>query len=828
VPQSSGPASKLENSNDLRADPRVRILNALIVSVLGWVILYGAVLLPRFSRPPTAAGALLALLAATSVSAMLFLRRGALRKSAAVFLFGTCLTATVLVYWAGGIYSPALVLYAPIPMAAAWLLGHRGATLFSGACLIAVLGLALAELTGHPSPRYFAGNPIVIWAAFGLAIGIAALPVVVLLRTLDESLAAAREGIAELRATEEALRRERDVVHRIMETSPVGIIALDAEGRISFVNSSGERILGVTREEAARRIHSDAIWQTTNHDGAPYPAEEQPFRQVQKHRGVLNDVRLAISRPDGRRVLLSVNAAPVLTPDGKFDGMVASLDDMTERARIDKELQKYREGLEELVRQRTAELVVARDQALAANHAKTVFLANMSHEFRTPLNAILGLATLMNSQLEPSSDHHRQLRLIQRSGEHLLDLLNDVLDMAKIEAGAITVNNVLSDLSDLASGVVELMRPRAEEKGLRVFVQRTPACPQYVHTDARKIRQILINLISNSIKHTQQGHVSIRFDAEDGETLLLKIEVSDTGSGIAPEDQARLFDPFVAVGDRVADSAALGLAITRQYVERMGGTIRVESAPDCGARFHIRLPVAAADPAASLPGIAGRAIAPSLAPGQPAFRVLIVEDQRENRIILHQLLAAAGFEVQTVEDGAAAIRAFRSWRPHFIWMDWRLPVIDGRQATRTIRDSPGGPEVKIAALTTSVFPNERAAILSAGADDVVRKPFHPGDIFECMARLLELRYAPADAGEPSLPGDDLDAEAVRSLPEALRVELAEALISLDVPRITDAISRASGCDPRVGRALARSADSLEFTAILTALRPPAEIRRETA
>jgi CheY-like chemotaxis protein len=335
-------------------------------------------------------------------------------------------------------------------------------------------------------------------------------------------------------------------------------------------------------------------------------------------------------------------------------------------------------------------------------------------------------------------------------------------------------------------------------------------------------------LISNSIKHTQEGHVSIRFDAEDGETLLLKLEVSDTGSGIAPEDHARIFDAFVQAGNHLTGSTGLGLAITRQYVERMGGTIRVESAPGSGSRFYVRLPVAVADDAASFPSDAGRESVPSLAPGQPAFRILIVEDQRENRIVLHRLLRAAGFEVQTVEDGAAAVRAFRSWRPHLIWMDWRLPVMDGRQATRAIRAVPGGPAVKIVAVTASVFPHEREAILSAGADDVVRKPFRPGEIFECMARLLNLRYAPRDADARPRSNDDLDPEALRSLPKELRAELSDALLSLNVPRIRDAISRASEYDPQIGRALARSADFLEFTAILTALRPAAGARKGTA
>ena len=652
-----------------------------------------------------------------------------------------------------------------------------------------------------------------------LATIIAALPVMVVLRTLNESLAAANHWITELRHAQDELRRERDLVSRIMETSPVGIVAVNRDGAITFINSSGERILGGSRHEITGRTYNDPAWTTTSHEGSPYPDDEYPFRQVQRSGRALHDVRLAIRQADGRRVLLSVNAAPVWSADGKFDGMVASLEDMTERARVEGEIRRYREGLEELVRQRTEELVAARDQAMAANNAKSVFLANMSHELRTPLNAILGFAGLIADADGVPAEHLAKLQVIRRSGEHLLELINDVLDMAKIEAGGAAIDSRPTDLNDLALRVVDMMRSRSEEKGLGLLLVQTPAFPRFVRTDAAKVRQILINLLSNAIKYTQEGNVSLRLDAETTSRLLLKMEVADTGIGIAAEDQKRIFKPFVQVAGSRPGGTGLGLALTLQYVELLGGTITVESALGHGSVFRVTLPAEAADPVGAFDADAEFARVTGLAPGQPRFRVLIVEDEQENRKLLQELLAGAGFDVKVVADGAAGVRAFQSWQPHFIWMDWRMPIMDGRQATNAIRAMEGGREMKIAVVTASAFAEERAEILAAGVDEFVRKPFRPEDVFASMARLLGVQYTFDErrAMREQQPGWTLTPGALAVLPEGMRQELADALTSLDTARISEMIRRASELDGDLGAKLSRQADSLAFTPILKAL-----------
>lgn len=803
----------------LEGNPTANLLHVLLVGLLLWTVGHTILFVATpFILRRAVSVALLLYLAISAIIALLLLRRGSLHNASIVYLWGVGLLASVLVCLSGGSRSPALVLYAAIPISAAWLLGYRAALITSLACLLIPLGMGIAETLGDGFPRYFTGTPLSSWSIFFLATIIAALPVLVVLRTLNESLVAAHHWISELRQTQDDLRRERDLVNRIMETSPVGIVAVDREGAITFVNSSGERIFGATRHEILRRAYNAPEWKATSHEGSPYPDDEHPFRQVQQSGRALHDVRLAISKPDGRRVLLSVNAAPVWSADGKFEGMVASLEDMTERARVEDELRRYREGLEELVRQRTGELVAARDHAMAANNAKSVFLANVSHELRTPLNAILGFAGLIADSERVPPEHLAKLRVIQRSGEHLLELINDVLDMAEIEAGGFTTDISSTDLNDLSLQVVDMMRTRAEVKGLSVLVEQTPAFPRFARTDAAKLRQILINLVSNAVRYTEQGHVTLRLDAETTGRLLLKLEVADTGIGIAAEDQERIFKPFVRLAGSHPGGTGLGLALTRQYVQLMGGRISVESALGRGSVFRVVLPAEVSDTESAAPDLESARVI-GLAPGQPRYRVLIVEDEQENRMLLEELLAGAGFDVRAAADGAAAVGAFQSWQPNFIWMDWRMPVMDGGQATSAIRAMEGGRQTKIAAVTASAFADERAAILAAGVDEFVRKPFRPEDIFECMARLLGVRYTFGKRGAvPEQEADlSLTSDALAVLPERLRQELADALLSLDKGRVTEVIRRASELDKHLGATLSRHADSLAFTPIFKAL-----------
>ncbi|HEY9694360.1 MAG TPA: PAS domain S-box protein [Oculatellaceae cyanobacterium] len=437
-------------------------------------------------------------------------------------------------------------------------------------------------------------------------------------------------------------------------------------------------------------------------------------------------------------------------------------------------------------------------RSVEANRAKSIFLANMSHELRTPLNAILGFAQLMERDAALTSHQRESLAIINRSGEHLLNLINDVLEMSKIESGRIVLNPTAFNLHLLLQTLQEMFQVRTQAKQLSLYFEIAPDLPQYVVTDEGKLSQVLINLLGNAVKFTQVGGVTLRvlvFNDQkqrktDNEALRILFEVQDTGKGIAPEEMDNLFQPFVqtASGIQTKEGTGLGLTISRQFVQLMGGDIQITSSVDCGSTFSFEVPVTLAEPLAeSQQFTKGRVL--KLAPNQPVYRVLIVDDRQENRELIWQLLQMVGFETRTATNGQEAIAIWQQWHPHLIWMDMRMPVIDGYEATRRIRAQENGSRTAIIALTASAFEEQQATVLAAGCDDFVRKPFREPVLFEKMAEHLGVHYVYEE--KESLPASHftLHASDLTVMPVEWIAQLNQAALAVDAEEILQLIEQ---------------------------------------
>ncbi|MBE9010288.1 response regulator [Pseudanabaenaceae cyanobacterium LEGE 13415] len=414
------------------------------------------------------------------------------------------------------------------------------------------------------------------------------------------------------------------------------------------------------------------------------------------------------------------------------------------------------------------------EAAEAANRAKSMFLSNMSHELRTPLNVILGFSQLLLRGGSLTTQQKEYLDTINRGGEHLLTLINDVLEMSKIEAGRVTLTSIDVDLHKLLHWVQQMFQMKAQSKGLQLLLQIAPDVPRFIHTDESKLRQVLVNLVGNAVKFTERGAIALRAKLSD---TLLQFEVEDTGAGIAPDDLSRLFQPFVQTesGQKAHEGTGLGLAISQKFVNLMGGEITVSSTVGMGTlfRFSIQLSIANSTPQSTT---ISRQTVVDLAPDQPIYRILIVEDKAENRQVLRELLTSVGFEVQEAVNGLEAIELWERWQPHLIWMDIRMPVMDGYEATQRIRAASNRKNLPIIiAVTGSVFEEDRKIAIAMGCNDFVRKPFQVEIIFEKMAESLGVRYQYADTELNEItPLTALTSTDLNIMPAKWRHELHQA------------------------------------------------------
>jgi signal transduction histidine kinase/ligand-binding sensor domain-containing protein/ActR/RegA family two-component response regulator len=462
----------------------------------------------------------------------------------------------------------------------------------------------------------------------------------------------------------------------------------------------------------------------------------------------------------------------------------------------------------------------AREAAEAANRAKSVFLANMSHEIRTPLNAVLGYSQLMLRDPAVNRGARDSLNIINRSGEHLLTLINDILDMSKIEAGRVTVTPAVFDLFELLSDLEMMFRLRADARDLTFQVLVESPCETCIEADKGKLRQVLVNILGNAIKFTETGSVTLRISMKRraDESLRMFFAVEDTGPGIAPEEQRELFRPFAQSesGRRNKGGTGLGLAISRELVRLMGGDIMLKSEPGNGSTFCFEIPIRSGA-GGTIPPETDRRRVIGLRPGTEAPRVLVVDDEPNNRGWLTSLLTTVGFAVREAENGEAGIRLWQDWRPRLILMDMRMPVMDGMEATRGIRALPGGRETVIFALTAGALEENRQAAMDSGVDDFVSKPFSADELLLKTQRYLSLEFHFEEGSPPGREwrraGQATETDVCRNLPTDLIAQLQHAVANGEKDLIDDLIERAAERDGMAARILRQLADDYEYDAL---------------
>ena len=487
----------------------------------------------------------------------------------------------------------------------------------------------------------------------------------------------------------------------------------------------------------------------------------------------------------------------------------------------------FEQAKTEIIERKLAESALQKAVVAAdtANRAKSEFLSSMSHELRTPLNAILGFSQVMVRDSSLHNQHQQHVEIINRASEHLLSLINDILEMSKIEAGRTKLNESSFNLIELLETLEKMFRLKAVSKNLQLIFEVADGVPHFVKGDEGKLRQILINLLGNAIKFTETGSVTLQvkmkveeswavetaeftdiqtkpadagsnhseslavetaeftglqtkpadagsqqcahggFDWVDAnsirpvflqksEFLRLQFEIEDTGPGIAAEEMNKLFEPFeqTQTGGKSQQGTGLGLPISRKFVQMMGGDITVSSTPDLGSKFAFDIQIRLADPT-EVKMLKPQKKVIGLAPDQPEYRILVVDDRADNRLVLVRLLSSIGLLVREAENGQEAIAVWEDWQPQLIWMDMRMPVMDGYEATKQIKAHPLGKTTVIIALTASAFENERKSILAAGCDDFLPKPFEANILFAKMEDFLGIRYVyeePIDTNDTKL------------------------------------------------------------------------------
>ncbi|WP_347989833.1 PAS domain-containing protein [Methylomonas sp. AM2-LC] len=539
------------------------------------------------------------------------------------------------------------------------------------------------------------------------------------------------------------------ILVQAVEQSSEGIIITNMHYEIEYANQAYLHNCGYSFAELIRQ--NPRILNSGKTPKATIKAFWEAMQQGKSWKGEFINKR----KDDSEYVAFSL-ITPLRQPDGSISHYVSVQEDITEKKRNARELDEYRYRLEALVESRTAELQTAIAHAQAANQAKTAFLANMSHEIRTPLNAIIGLTHLLK-QSGLNTDQRTRLEKIAASGQHLLSIINDILDLSKIEAGHLQLELRDFALESVLDNVCSLFSTQAKAKGLTISVDND-SVPTWLWGDQTRVRQIMLNFVSNAIKFTEQGGICLRAKLleESPQGIGVRFEVEDSGIGISADFLPHLFDAFTQADvstARTFGGTGLGLAISRRVAKLMGGEVGVESTPGVGSIFWFTVVLQRGHGLHSVTKNTKRVSAETQLREQYAgTRILVVDDNAINLEVAEALLHAVGLSVDTAVNGAIAVEKIFNQQYALVLMDMHMPEMDGLQATRKIRNNPLFANLPILAMTANAFDEDRNRCKAVGMNDFVTKPVNPESFYAVLLRWL----APVQK-DPALQEHELSA-----------------------------------------------------------------------
>jgi PAS domain S-box-containing protein len=546
----------------------------------------------------------------------------------------------------------------------------------------------------------------------------------------------------------------------LLEAAPDAMVVVEPKGTIGLVNARVEKLFGYQRDELLGKPVEILIPQGFPSQHPGLSADSLLPTQPQRREAALE---LIARRKDGTEFPVEISLARLDTEEGTLTS--AAIRDVSERKRVEQQIIE----LNQQFREKAAEAEVA-------NRAKSVFLSTMSHEIRTPMNAILGYTQLLLRDPKLEGPARANLEIIGRSGEHLLTLLNDILDVSKIEAGRAEVRLTTFHLPRLLDDLAALFLLRAESKALR-FEMLTDATKVYLSADEGKLRQAMVNLVGNAVKFTVRGHIKVRVNLQtrSDNRVWLTAQVEDTGPGMTLAEQQMLFQPFSQTerGLNTTGGSGLGLFISRNYARLMGGDISVSSKPGEGSIFQLEIPVELSGSGGYKPAVTRRVR--HLSAGTPTTNILVVDDLFENRDWLIKLLSAVGFSVFDGDNGATAIRIWEQSKPDLILMDVHMPVMDGLEATRRIKATPLGQQTPIVVISASALDQDRARIEKSGADDFIMKPCLEDRLLETIAAHLKVSYEYEEIAEAESFVDRDTNRDLDQIPQNLVAELEDAV-----------------------------------------------------